>query len=316
MASAPPKEKVLEFVKTHGPVIPLQIKRALGGELLFIGAILSELRSKGQIKATHLKYGGTPFYYCEGQEERLQELIKYLNEKDKETIELLRNKKVLRDSELTPLQRVGLRKQKDFAIPLYVRIQDKEEIFWKWFLVEDQEAEKLIKEIVFGVKEVSEGRSGDLEQRKNKEEGLSEEKVIEGRDARASMKESKEGVGIKPIKSVSKKSRRKKIKKEELLVKVKQFLEKKDSRIVEVIEMKPTSLDLIVEINTPIGKTKYFCRVKYKKNVNDGDLAAAYLAANAKKMPLLFIAFGSITKKAKELAKKEFPGAMILEEEI
>jgi len=293
MPSTPPKEKVLEFVKMYGPTIPLQIKKALGGELLFIGAVLSELSSSGKIKSTYLKYGGTPFYYYPGQEHRLVGLIKYMNEKDQRTALLLKEKKILRDSELTPLQRVSIRTLKDFAIPIMIEIAGREELFWKWYLTSDDEALRIIKERL-GIR-IKEEEGGET----RVEERVGEERVE---------KKERREVEKKVVKT-----RAKRLKKEELIMLARRILEERKARILDVLSTKPSEADFIVELPTSMGNARYFCRIKAKKTINDGDLASAFLIANSKKMPLLFIALGNITKKARELARKEFPGAVIVE---
>ncbi|MBN2454733.1 hypothetical protein JXB11_04265, partial [Candidatus Woesearchaeota archaeon] len=76
--------QVLELVNRRGPIIPSQISGEIGTDILLASAILSELASKKQIRVSKLKVGGTPLYYFPGQEEKLQEFIKYLNGKQRE----------------------------------------------------------------------------------------------------------------------------------------------------------------------------------------------------------------------------------------
>ena len=71
-----------------------------------------------------------------------KEFIKSLNEKDQKTVILLSEKKILRDKELDPLTRVSLRQTKDFSIPLEVGLNEQRELFWKWYLLSNEDAEK------------------------------------------------------------------------------------------------------------------------------------------------------------------------------
>ena len=128
------KETILQFVKSRGPIIPNQIKKEVGGETYLISAVLSELAKDGLIKISYTKIGSSPTYYASGQEFKLQELKKYLNEKDQRTFNLLRQKKVLRDKNQEMLVRVSLRNIKDFAKPLEVKVKGEKEIFWKWYV--------------------------------------------------------------------------------------------------------------------------------------------------------------------------------------
>src|SRR3989344_1441971 len=150
------RESVLEIVKFKGPLLPVQIAKDIGTNIMFAGALLSELVSNGKIKITNVKMGGSPLYYTDNQIEKLQELTKYLNEKDRQTALLLKEKKVLRDNECNPLQRVSLREIKDFAKPLQAKENEQVELFWKWYLVSDDEAKDLIEEVMKEYKPVEE----------------------------------------------------------------------------------------------------------------------------------------------------------------
>jgi len=138
-------EEVLHIVKLKGPLQPIVVTRDLKINTIFSAAALSTLVGKKRIMITSVKKGGSPFYYAEGQERKLESLSQYLNEKDKETFELLKQEKVLKDSEQTPLTRVGLRTIKDYAKPLNVTYNGQKQLFWKYYLVEEAEASDLIK---------------------------------------------------------------------------------------------------------------------------------------------------------------------------
>ena len=58
----------------------------------------------------------------------------------------MKEKKVIRDKTAQPWQRVALREIKDFAIPLNVGVSGEYEIFWKYFLADNDETKLLIKE--------------------------------------------------------------------------------------------------------------------------------------------------------------------------
>ena len=55
-----------------------------------------------------------------------------------------------------------------------------------------------------------------------------------------------------------------------------------------------------------MGGIQYYCKVKEKKRANDGDIASAFVQAQAQKLPILYIATGDLTKKAKSMLEKEF----------
>ena len=49
------KSKVLSFVQSRGPVIPIKVAKHFGSNTIFISAILSELISGNQVKLTKAK---------------------------------------------------------------------------------------------------------------------------------------------------------------------------------------------------------------------------------------------------------------------
>ena len=139
------KKKVVELVKVKGPVLPVHISKDVGTNILMTSAILSELVSNKEIRITNTKIGGSPLYYFPGQEYKLQSLYNHLNEKDKRAYDLLKNRKILRDTSLAPIERVSLREIKDFAKQLNVSARNGKEIFWKWFLLSSEDATRIIK---------------------------------------------------------------------------------------------------------------------------------------------------------------------------
>jgi len=139
------RERVVEIVKQEGPLLPIVISKKMDMDTTFSGAILSEMVSTKMLSITTVKVGGSPFYYLPGDEEKLEALIEHLNEKDQETANLLRDKKVLRDRDLTPLQRVSLRQIKDYAKQVRVTVNGQDDLFWRWFLVNESGVRDLIR---------------------------------------------------------------------------------------------------------------------------------------------------------------------------
>ena len=142
------QEKILSLVKAQGPLLPSSINKVIDVNVLFASAMLSELVDRKQLKLSSAKIGGSPVYYCVGQEAKLSMLYKYLHEKDRRAYDLLIKKEVLRSSSLTPLERASLANIKDFAFPLEVTHDGTTEIFWKWHLISDENAEIIIKQLL------------------------------------------------------------------------------------------------------------------------------------------------------------------------
>lgn len=139
------QEEIISIVRKQGPVLPAQLSKKIGTDILIASAYLAELVDSKKLKISNIKVGSSPVYYIEEQKPRLQEFYEYLNEKDKRAFDLLKDKKVLKDTEMEPLTRVALRNIKDFAVPLQVTHNGTKTVFWKWFLLSKDEAEMLIK---------------------------------------------------------------------------------------------------------------------------------------------------------------------------
>jgi len=69
---------------------------------------------------------------------------------------------------------------------------------------------------------------------------------------------------------------------------------------------KNSEFDFILEVPSGIGKMEYYCKVKNKKRINEGDLSSAYIQGQMKKLPVVFLTKGELTKRAKEMLSKEF----------
>src|SRR3989338_1820838 len=100
------RDKILEFIKIKGPVMPVQISKEIGTNILMASAHLAELTATGKLKISTIKIGDSPLYYLLGQEAMLQKFIESFNDKEKKAYDLLQQSKVLRDAEQEPVIRV------------------------------------------------------------------------------------------------------------------------------------------------------------------------------------------------------------------
>ncbi len=304
------REEVLNIIRIKGPSQPIEIKKALGkGDSFIIGAILTELREAGKILVSNTKRGGSPFYYLPEQKNQLKNLIQYLGEKDRRTAILLQEKKVLRDKKQDPLVRVALRQIKDYAKPLEVKTKEGTEIFWYWYELTKEEAIEKIKEIL-GIKKKEEQK--EKEEAKEEQQKEKEEKTVVGIRNKEEQKERKD-------EEKTREEQQETITPEQtsdkFLKKIINYLNKKNITIktYKVIR-KNSDIELEILIPTPVGVVEFFCKAKNKKNNNDGDLSTAYLKGTTKKLPVLYITTGKITKKAKQKTGNEFKGMKLIEE--
>lgn len=289
------REKVLSLIRIKGPVVPSQIKNEIESSILIASATLGELASKNHLKISHLKVGGSPLYYLPGQEDRLQSFAEKLSEQEKKAYDLLRQQVVLRDLDLTPLTRVALRQIKDFAIPLQVNNNGNIEVFWKWYLTPNNQADTFIKKILVPLEE------------KPKEAA---KPVVEKVQETPKVQELQKTL-VKPIteKKEAKKPVKKPRKADDFLEKINNYFELNKIEVIEKnIIKKNSELDFVIKVPSAVGSLIYFCKAKNKKRVGDGDLGSAYVQGQVKKLPVLVLVVGELTKKAEAMLESEFKG--------
>ncbi|MBU2634306.1 MAG: hypothetical protein KJ674_03605 [Nanoarchaeota archaeon] len=263
------KSKILDYINKNGPVLPIQISRQMNSNTIFAGAVLSELISNKKILVSRAKVGGSPVYYIQGQEYKLDMLYKYLNEKERKIYDLLKQNRILKDDKLEPWQRVAVREIKDFAMMLTTREGD---IFWKWYQLSDNEAETLI------ISSLKLPKKQEVKETPKKQEVQTE--IIEE---------------IKEIQKPLKKPQ------EDLNPSLESYFLKKNIKIIDkTIIKKNKEIEFTSHIPSEIGNIKFYIKFKDKKKISDSDLSIEHNKSQLKKLPLLFLTTGELTKKAKE----------------
>ena len=284
------RDKILEIVKAKGPVIPVQISKEIGSNILMASAHLAELTASKRLKISTIKVGGSPLYYLPGQEATLQKYTENMNDKEKKAYDSLNSNKVLRDSEQEPVIRVALREIKDFAIPLNVNYNNNREIFWKWYLASNEEAEQLIKQKLQILEKPA-------------------EKIIEEKAAQAIQKqEIRKQEEILKEKPKAKEPRKYKPREKEdtFLKDIMKFFEKNKINIVSTEVVKRNSeIDFVVELPSVVGNLQYYCKARNKKRISDSDLSQAYVKGQLKRLPVIVLSPGELSTKAQEMIGKE-----------
>lgn len=138
------KEKIIHLFKNKGPCLPVNVAKETGLSILFASAFLSEFLAEKKIKISNMKVGTSPVYFMPGQEKMLENFSEHLKSKEQEAFILLKEKKILKDSEQQPAIRVALREIKDFAIAF----KKNEEIYWRYFTEEEPEIKATPKKII------------------------------------------------------------------------------------------------------------------------------------------------------------------------
>ncbi len=70
---------------------------------------------------------------------------------------------------------------------------------------------------------------------------------------------------------------------------------------VEAEAVRKNEINYVVKVPSAVGHIRYHAKAKQKIKTDERDLAAAYLEAQMKKMPLLYLYTGELTKKAQEM---------------
>jgi len=269
-------EKIIQILKNKGPSLPVQLSKEIGLNSLFASAYLSELTNNKRVKISHLKVGGSPLYFLEGQEEQLEKFYKYLHPKEAEAFLLLKKKKILKDAEQKPAIRVALRSIRDFAIGF----KKDNEIFWRYVLAPEKEIMKILKQ----------KKGAKIKKTTAKEPSL---KPITPLSIPKSDFENP--LIIKETKKQKPKS--------EFVQKITNILSKY-FRILEEKDYKSKEYNCILQIKSELGPIDFLAQAKDKKKISEADLKK--LLSNAQKIPLpaFFIHTGELSKKAKEFSEK------------
>lgn len=291
------KDSIIKLMWARGPVLPVQVAKEIGSNILIASAHLSELSSNKKIKISSLKVGGSPLYYISGQEEKLQQFVDNLPVKEREAYSLLKKEKILRDDKLEPSIRVALRRIKDFAVPLQVNCKEGILVFWRWSLLTNEEAQKMIK---------SELNHGVVEKEEHIKQNEPEKKKEEVQKSLTEQKEKKEKRPENPV------PEKKEPISDNFLEEIMSYFKKNNINVIEKkLVRKGSEYVFFIEVPSSIGKLPYFCVAKSKKRINHGDLSSTFINAQSEKLPAFFLTKGELTKRAKEMLKNEFKGMKV-----
>ena len=188
--------------------------------------------------------------------------------------------------EQTPAIRVALRNIKDFAIPTQVKIDNEIKLFWRFFLISQNE----FKEVIENKLIIKEPKKEEIEKPKQ----VIQEKIKE--ESSELIKEEKT-----KIKSKSPKEKIIDIKFKE---KITEYLTAKKIEVLHEISIDKKEFMAKIRIDMPLGKQEFYLASKDKKTITIEDLALALQKAQSEKMPAIFISPGKPSKSAQEYLKE------------
>jgi len=289
------RNKVLMFVRQQGPLLPVTISQGLSLNTIMVGAMLSELIAHKLVKITSCKIGSSPLYYVPGQENKLTKIRDYLSQKPKQIFDILKENKILRDSELEPWQRVAVREIKDFAHQLDVTIEESTEVFWKWYMLNDEETNKLIskhlnpKEQVEEIKEEVKEEIKEIVKEEVKEERIEPPKQEIVKEEPKEIKKPKQTTLTKEIKIVE----------SPLRTKALNLFSQSNIELLEELVSKKTECSFKIKFNSLIGSLTFLAIAKKKAKLNEDDVHIAHSMGIHEKLPVLLLA-KDIAKKAQQ----------------
>ncbi|MDP4039032.1 MAG: hypothetical protein Q8P57_00410 [Candidatus Pacearchaeota archaeon] len=328
------KQKILYLIQSKGPSLPTRIANETKIQPLFASAFLAEMVSEKILKISNMKVGSSPIYYLKGQEEKLENFIEHLNHKEKESFLLLKDKKILEDQKQEPAIRVALRKIKDFAVPVPVRVDGEIRLFWKFFLIQESETKNLIESVILKksnsekqeIQEIPkpqiientqinpERLSDNLQENtlnifeKSKiPQEQSMQKIPQEQSMQKTLSQQipeKMQVKIQPIQTDKEPiNKKQKIPPQdsEFAQTIKKHLLKNNIEIMEEISSKKKEfISKVTYTDLLFGKQDFYLISKDKKKVTENDLALALQKAQSEKMPALIVSSAELEKKAKE----------------
>ena len=119
---------------------------------------------------------------------------------------------------------------------------------------------------------------------------------------------------IKEQKQITKKkTKTAKGKKDAFLNQIEEYFKDLEIQILDYeIVRKNKEIDMTLKVPSVIGKIKFFAKAKSKKKCDEKDLSSAYMQAQIKKLPLLFLYSKDINTKAKEMLNSDaFENAIV-----
>ena len=155
--------------------------------------------------------------------------------------------------------------------PLDVVAKGTTQLFWKWYLATDEEINAKISSLLSPKQEVK--------------QEIQEEKLI---SKAAKIKKPKEQQQSLPV-----------VPDDVFVQQILSFFSEKNITVTDAVVIKKGEVDCIVHIPSAVGTIDYFCKAKNKKKCTEGEIASAFVAAQLKKLPALFLTTGEVSKKIK-----------------
>ena len=294
------KELILAFIRARGPSLPVHIARDVKTSPLFAAAFLSELYNEQKLRMSHMKVGSTSLYLLPGQESQLENFIHYLNHKEQEAVNILKNSTMLEDDKIPPAIRVALRELKDFAIPSKQSINGQEKTVWNYAYAP--------KENPINMNQINIQSPSSTQSSNNIQpitpESIETQKIPQAeriREQKIKIKKLSKPK-VQPSFSLSEqKSSFPESIETPFSKSVKTHFKNQNLEILAIELEKKKDFTAIVRSKTSFGHQDYYCIAKDKKRLQENDIPQALQKAQEKRMPILFVIPGTPDKKTQAL---------------
>jgi hypothetical protein len=314
------QDRIIDILRTKGPSLPIQISKMMQINSIFASAFLSELLNDKRIRVSNLKVGGSPLYYLEGQEKELEGFYKYLHPKEVEAFLLIKEKKVLKDSELEPAIRVAISSIRDFA----GTFKKDEELYWRYRFVTNEEIKEILEPKIapkiridrikvekpkFEHRIRTEKPKVERPKLEPKEEIKLERREIPVKIKIPSVKKPEElhepefqNPLVVKVQEPIKKEKPKSI----FALKIIEFLNRNNLKVIEEKDYKAKEYNCILQIDSELGPINFLTQAKDKKTINDSDVKKLLSSAQSIPLPALILYTGNLSKKASEYIEKYY----------
>ncbi len=314
-------EQVYSIIQEHGPILPVDIVKKIGGNTILTGALISDLVRKGKVKVTkNIRVGSSPLYYVSGQEERLETFLHLLSESERRAVEILKKNGVIFENEIPELYRIGLMNASDFSIPLNIKYKDTEYHAFKWFLLDAESTKTLIQNKLEETAGKDNGspvlEDQDIEENQTRyepEQPVSENVTTgpTGDTQETTSNETTEtNASTQPHESeqlsISLNALQEDIKNDNLLNSLYGLSQTMGFKLRTYdIVRKNREVNAIIRFSSPFGTLTYFAKALDKKRISPSDLYSLFAEAQIKKLPALLITGGELQTQAQKLVDKE-----------
>ena len=289
------KDKIVSFLESNGPSLPVRISGVIEMEPVFASAFLSELYSEQRIKMSNLRVGSSHLYFLPGQEAMLENFSENLKQPEKEALNKLKAKKILIDEEESPATRVALGGMNDFAKSFSLN----EKKMWRYAFASDEEINEIL-----NPKKKEEAKKEKKEEEieiKIEKKDIAEEKVAEKPEEKKIKKDSKE---VEANRSEAENIFVFDEVKSEFLDEVEKFLSKKGIVIYEKIQVDKKEVVGKVSFQTSVGELKFLLVARNKKSVSKDEISGIVQKVNYHKMPCLLVIRKEAPKALQNLLKE------------